>query len=73
MFHVHLRAQAGLLRERAQRIAREQSIWTLREPAATALDGVVRWEINLGDAIIELGPARAHRAIDELLAPVDEG
>jgi threonine aldolase len=71
MFHVYVRASAGLLQERAQRIAREHGIWTLREPAPTALDGIVKWEIALGDAIIDLGPARAHRAIEELLAPLE--
>jgi hypothetical protein len=70
MFHAYLRADAALLTERAQRIAREQGVWTMRAPVPTAIDGIVKWEVTAGDATIALGPARASEVLAELLAPV---
>jgi len=68
MFHAYLRLDAGVLTERAQRIARDHGIWTIRTPAPTAIGGIVKWEIAAGDATLELGSERAERAIAELLA-----
>jgi hypothetical protein len=68
MFHAYLRLDPEVLIERAQRIAREHGIWTIRTPAPTAIAGIVKWEIAAGDATLELGPERAERAIAELLA-----
>ncbi len=69
MFHAYLRADADVLTGRAQRIAREQGVWTMRTPVPTAIDGLVKWEISTGDATIALGPERAAAVIAELLAP----
>ncbi len=71
MFHAYLRASGDILTDRAQRLARDQSIWTMRAPAPTAVEGIVKWEINVGDATLALGPERAGRVLDELLAPID--
>jgi threonine aldolase len=70
MFHAYLRIDAAQLIERAQRIAREHDVWMLRAPVATAIDGIVKWEVSAGDATIALGPERARNLLAELLAPV---
>jgi threonine aldolase len=67
MFHAYLRIGTAELLGRAQQVAREQSVWTIRQPAPTPVDDIVKWEIAAGDATLELGPDRARRAIEVLL------
>lgn len=68
MLHAFITAEAETLRGRAQRIAREHGIWTVGRPAATAVPGIVCWEISCGEAILALGDARLRVALDALLA-----
>lgn len=68
MFHAYLRLEAPVLAERATAIARDLGVWTVNRSAATAIDGIVKWEISAGDATLALGPERARSALAALLA-----
>lgn len=66
MLHVFVRADADALLARAQRVARDMSVWTIGRLGPTSIPGVHRWEISCGDATLALGEARLAAALDGL-------
>jgi hypothetical protein len=56
-----------VLQRRVTAIARKHGVWTVLRTAATAIDGITKWEVSTGDATLALGPKRARVVLEALL------
>ena len=70
MFHCYLRVPPDTLARRVTAIAKKHGVWTIARTSPTAIDGITKWEISAGDAALALGPDRARRVLEQLLAPM---
>jgi threonine aldolase len=59
MFHLHLRGEGEALFDRALAVAREQRVWILPALQPTAVPGVSRAEITIGEPALAISPAEA--------------
>jgi threonine aldolase len=66
MFHLMLNGDRDALFAAAVAIGREQRVWLIHPPSPTAVAGVARVEINVGEAALQLAPAE----VAELFARV---
>jgi threonine aldolase len=66
MLHLHLRGEREVLFERSLTVAREQRVWLLPPLQPTAVPGVSRAEITIGEPALAISPAEAA----ELLAGI---
>jgi threonine aldolase len=69
MFHLHLRGERDAIFERAVEIAREQGVWILPMLQPSAVPGVSRAEITIGEPALAISPGEAA----ELLAQIVGG
>ena len=69
MFHLHLRGDGDAIFDRALAVAREQRVWMLPVLQPTAVPGVSRAEITIGEPALAISPAEAA----ELLAQIVGG
>jgi len=69
MFHLHLRGDGDAIFERALAVARERGVWILPALQPTAVPGVSRAEITIGEPALAISPAEAA----ELLAQIVGG
>jgi threonine aldolase len=67
MFHAYLTVRPDVLQRRVTAIARKHGVWTVLRTAATAIDGITKWEVSTGDATLALGPKRARVVLEALL------
>lgn len=59
MFHLHLRGTPDALFERSLALARDQRVWLLNPLQPTALPGVSRAEITIGEPALAISPEEA--------------
>lgn len=59
MFHLHLHGDRDAIFERALAVAREQHVWMLNPLHPTALPGVSRAEITIGEPALAISPTEA--------------
>jgi threonine aldolase len=61
LFHLHLRGDPEGLAQRSLQLARERGVWLFAPPAlgATAVDGVSKLELNVGEPALEISPSQA--------------
>lgn len=59
MFHLHLRGDAGAIFERSLAIARDQRVWILPALQPTAVPGISRAEITVGEPALAISPDEA--------------
>jgi hypothetical protein len=67
MFHLHLRGDGDAIFERALALAREQRVWILPALQPTALPGVSRAEITVGEPALAIPPGEAARLLAQIL------
>jgi threonine aldolase len=68
MFHLHLRGDGDALFERSLAIARERRVWLLNPLQPTALPGVSRAEITIGEPALAIPPTEAAELLTEIVA-----
>jgi threonine aldolase len=68
MFHLHLRGDGDAIFERALTVAREQRVWILPALQPTALPGVSRAEITIGEPALAISPQEAADLLTEIMA-----
>jgi threonine aldolase len=59
LFHVHVRGDSQVLRERAINIARERRVWLSDGITPTVVTGVSRVELSIGEPALEILPEEA--------------
>ena len=59
LFHLHIRGDADTLRERALDVAEQRRVWLFNRPAPTAVPGVQRVELTVGEPALEIAPDEA--------------
>jgi threonine aldolase len=66
MMHLRLSVDAGTLRERALKIARDEKVWTYPRPFASDGVSLQRIELTVGDATLGFEPHEVREIIDRL-------
>jgi threonine aldolase len=66
LFHLHLRGDGDVMRERALDVAEERRVWLFNRLQPSVVPGVQKLEVNLGEPALEISPEEAA----ELLALV---
>jgi len=67
MFHLHLRGDGEAIFDRALAVAREQRIWILPALSPTAVPGVSRAEITIGEPALAISPAEAAELLEQIV------
>jgi hypothetical protein len=67
MMHLHLRTTAEAVVAGIRRMATEQRLWTWGGSSVTALPGMRRVELTVGDATLDFAPADVVAAVRALM------
>ncbi len=59
LFHLHLRGDRDLLRERALDVAEERRVWLFNQLAPSLLPGLHQLELNIGEPALAISPREA--------------
>ncbi len=73
MFHLHLRGDRDAIFDRALAVAREQRVWILPALAPTAVPGVSRAEITIGEPALAISPADAAELLAQIVGAPEPG
>jgi hypothetical protein len=68
MMHLRLGITVEELRTRAIEIAESDSIWTFGRPFATEGPRLLRVELSVGDATLQITPAEMRKVVERLAA-----
>jgi threonine aldolase len=68
LFHVHLKGDPERLRERALELAEKQRVWLFNGVQPTAVPGVGKVELNVGEPALEITPEEAADLFADLTA-----
>lgn len=67
MFHLHLRGDRDALFERSLALARDQRVWLFNPLQPTALPGVARAEITIGEPALAISPTQAAELLSKIV------
>jgi threonine aldolase len=73
MFHLLLTSSPHSFEAAVRRLATEQALWTFQKAMSTGDPGVLRVELSVGDATLELTPAEVAAAIGALVGAIEAG
>ena len=68
MFHLHLRGDADTLFDRALALARSERVWLLPPLQPTAVPGVSRAEITIGEPALAISPTEAADLLSQIVS-----
>lgn len=68
MFHLHLRGDGEAIFDRAVALAREQRVWILPALQPTAVPGVSRAEITIGEPALAISPTEAAALLESIVS-----
>lgn len=69
LFHLHLRADAATVRERATAVALERRVWLFDGYAPSVVPGVTRVELSVGEPALEISPDEAAELFSAVVSP----
>jgi hypothetical protein len=59
LFHLHLRGDPVLLRERALEVARQRRVWLFHRLEPSVVPNVNKLELNVGEPALDITPGEA--------------